>query len=362
MPNIASVGLVYLARQAEGIAAFRRFAQSYHRHPAGMEHDLIVIYKGFEQQKELQEARQVFENCRHTGIELPDSGFDIGSYLECSRRTAQEYLCFLNTHSEVAAPGWLWHLHDFAARPDVGVAGAMGSYESLRQSWELILKFHWLYYAQGFPIEDAVARYYVKFREYLPPMKSFLHWRKLLPPALRTISYRRAEAAFRDSRDALFRSKAFRVIGMFPKFPNPHIRSNGFMLRREGLRRFDAMAIATKDDACFFESGPDSLTAQIRRGGQAAIVVGGDGRGYDVDQWPRSGTFRLDDQGNLLVTDNHARAFLEMTTENRLTHARMTWGEYLEPLPERYPTLGIRFKQGSLAPIPADLSQAARLG
>jgi hypothetical protein len=352
VPNKPSVGVVYLARQAEGIAAFHRFAQSYRRHAAGLEHDLIIIFKGFEQQKDLQEAREVFGDHPHAGIELRDSGFDIGSYLECSKRCAQEYLCFLNTHSEVTVPGWLAHLYNFGARPEVGLVGAMGSYESLRQSWELILKFHWLYYSRGFPLEDAVARYYVKFREYLPPMKSWLHWRKLLPRTLQAITYRRAEAEFAASRDALFRSKAFRIIGMFPKFPNPHIRSNGFMLRRDRMRLFDGMTMATKDDACFFESGPDSLTARIRRAGQAAIVVGRDGQGYEVDQWPRSATFRLGDQANLLVTDNHGRSFLEMTTENRVTHARMTWGEYLEPLPEDYPTLGIRFRQGSLAPSP----------
>ena len=311
---------------------------------------MIVIFKGFEQQNALREAREVFRDHPHTGIELSDTGFDIGSYLECSRRCAHEYLCFLNTHSEVMAPGWLARLYNFAARPGVGLVGAMGSYESLKQSWELILKFHWLYYAQGFAIEEDVARYYVKFREYLPPMRSFFHWRKLLPRTLRLIAYRRAEEAFAASRNSLFRSKAFRMIGTFPSFPNPHIRSNGFMVRRERMRLFDGMAMATKDDTCLFESGPDSLTARIRRTGQAAIVIGSNGQGYEVAQWPQSGTFRLGDQVNLLVTDNHGRGFLEMTTENRMTHARMTWGDYLDRLPEQYPTLGIRFRQGSLAP------------
>lgn len=351
MSKSPSVGVVYLARYADGPAAFRRFAESYRRQPAGIKHELIVIYKGFEQQSHLQEARDAFRDHRHKGIELQDLGFDIGSYLECSKRVTHEYLCFLNTHSEIVAPGWLAHLYEFAARSGVGIAGATGSYESLKQSWQLIQMFHWLYYRKGFPLEETVARYYVKFPEYLPPMRAFLHWRKLfLPRKMLAANYRKAQGRFQTHWEKLLRGKIFRAIGSFPNFPNPHIRSNGFMLRRDRLALFDAATIANKDDACFFESGPNSLTAQIRRAGQAAVVVGRNGQGYDVSEWPRSATFRLGDEANLLVTDNHGRAFLGMTSENRITHARMTWGEYLGPLPHDYPTLGIHFRKGSLAP------------
>jgi hypothetical protein len=345
-----SVGIVYLARYSDGLAAFRRFADSYRRHPAGMQHDLIVIYKGFDQQSHLQEARDAFLDHPHKGIELQDFGFDIGSYLECSKRVTNEYLCFLNTHSEILAAGWVARLYEFAARSGVGIAGAMGSYESLRQSWELIQMFYWLYYKQGFPLEETVARYYVKFPEYLPPMRRSLRWRKLLPRKLLAANCRNAETRFEAHWEALLRGEVFRAIALFPKFPNPHIRSNAFMLRRDHLAVFDGVTIASKDDACFFESGPNSLTAQIRRAGQSAIVVGRNGQSYDVPEWPYSATFRLGDQANLLVTDNHGRGFLNMTTENRITHARMTWGEYLGPLPQDYPTLGIRFRQGSLTP------------
>lgn len=318
-----------------------------------MDHDLLVIYKGFEQQTELHKARAVFRDHPHRGFELPDSGFDIGSYLECSRRANQEYLCFLNTYSEVVAPGWLALLHSFAARSGVGLVGAMGSYESLKQSWKLIQMFHWLYYLNGLPFDNLVEKYYVKFPEYLPPLRSLSRWRKLLPRRLLAGRYRTAEGHFARHWEAILDQEPFREVASFPGFPNPHIRSNGFMVRRERLGLFDGMTMRTKDDACHFESGPNSLTAQIRRSGQSAIVVGRNGQGYEVAQWPQSATFRLDDEVNLLVTDNHARAFLDMTPENRLTHSRMTWGDYLGSLPDHYPTLGISFAEGSLNPMPS---------
>ena len=355
MRKNSSVAVVYLARHTDGLAAFKRFADSYRRHSAGMEHDLLIIYKGFKQQGDLEEARALFSEHAHEGIELEDIGFDIGSYLECSKRAKHDYLCFLNTHSEVVAPGWLALLHKHATSSGVGVVGAMGSYESLKQSWELIQMFRWLYYAKGLPLDDAAAKYYVKFPEYLGPIRSF-SWRKLLPAPFLSASYRNAKASFGPYWSAILNGEPFCTIAPFPKFPNPHIRSNGFMVRRRQLAMFDGVTMATKDDACYFESGPNSLTAQVRRTGKAAILVGRNGQGYDVAEWPSSQTFRLGDESNLLIADNHSRAFLEMTPENRVTHARMTWGEYLGPLPDDYPTLGIAFTRGSLNPSGGDVA------
>ena len=75
------IGAVYLARCSEGIDAFKRFADSYRRHPAGLEHELIVIYKGFGERRSFEEARQIFGDLPHIGIEVDDRYYDIGSYL-----------------------------------------------------------------------------------------------------------------------------------------------------------------------------------------------------------------------------------------------------------------------------------------
>jgi hypothetical protein len=99
-----------------------------------------------------------------------------------------------------------------------------------------------------------------------------------------------------------------------------------------------------------FESGPHGLTATLRREGFRAVVVGKDGHAYDVPRWPSSGTFRLGDQRNLLLTDNQTRAFDAMSRESQATHAYITWGDYLEPVPDGFPALGIGFPKGSLDP------------
>ena len=123
------------------------------------------------------------------------------------------------------------------------------------------------------------------------------------------------------------------------------------MVRRDRFVVLGERQVRSKADANLFESGCNSITAQFRRAGFAAIVVGGDGSAYSVEDWPNSRTFRHDRQDNLLIADNHTRAFTGMSDAAKAAHTLMTWGEYASDLPD-VPRLGFRFDRGSLAPAP----------
>jgi hypothetical protein len=115
------------------------------------------------------------------------------------------------------------------------------------------------------------------------------------------------------------------------------------MVSRQRFLRFSPSAIEEKLQACAFESGENSLTASLRRLGMVTLVVGRDGIGYDVPGWPKSSMFRIDDQSNLLLTDNQSRKFHTMSPGERATHVRITWGDYLQRPPPDFPSLGLRF-------------------
>jgi hypothetical protein len=355
--NPRAVGVAFLARCADGIATFRRFADSYRLHQAGYDHELIVIYKGFEQQSHLVQARAVFQDLAPHGIELDDTGFDIGAYLQVSRRVPHQYLCFLNAHSELAAPGWLAPLAAHVARDNVGIAGATGSYESILDSVLLMLRVIWMSHDAG-PEDAAQLAYYFDFllRQRRPdwygdgPRRydtttSLTKW---VTTALKQLVRR---PLYRMKGTSLIWPGAQRLdIRQFPKFPNPHIRSNGFIIRRDRMLSFAPSSMRSKVDASLFESGKASLTAKLRRAGLNAVIVGRDGQAFDVAEWSRSNTFRLGEQANLLVTDNHTRAFANMSEGARVAHARMTWGQYLGDPPKDFPALGFEFRKGSSDP------------
>jgi len=345
-----SVAAVFLARRAEGEAPLRSFVESYRRHPAGIEHDLVVVYKGFDGPHDRLPLP-------HQGIEVSDAGLDIGAYLTAARQLPHQYVCFLNTFAEIAADGWLAALHRFASQPGVGIAGAMGSMESLHTTLKMSHKVRWLCNDAHVPYNEPLDRYF----EFVTAI-ACKRWRGAgagvsvplgdrVLERVKTVVWR-LRAPGRDFEQRWHALVApgghFADYAKIPLFPNPHVRSNVFMVERERLLGLGYTAPATKIQACLFESGVDGMTARLRGSGLAAIVVGKDGRGYDVREWIASNTYRLGDQANLLATDNQTRRMAHLSPATRFTFSRLAWGDALGKPPPDYPDLGI--------PLPSYLS------
>lgn len=362
--RINKVAVVYLARRAEGIAPIKRFVGSYLEHPACVGHDLVVVYKGFGQAPDLADAKAVFAPIAHMGIEIPDDGFDIGAYFEAARRLTHDHICFMNTFTEIEVDGWLASLHQNLLFPGVGMVGVMGSYESLLSSVSLLRKVIWLCNDVAIRYDEKIAYYFDfiisahcrlwggnkhgRFRKWVSPRWIYRQLRTLMlhPESIMKMLGENLtiEERFRLKWEGLIApGNDLDYIPNFPAFPNPHIRSNVFMIGRESLLGCTFPSLETKMGCCAFESGSDSLTSRLRRQGKSTLVVDRNGVGYDVKDWWRSGTFRLGDQANLIASDNRSREFDQMTPGAKVTHARMTWGDYLGAAPEDFPALGHDF-------------------
>ena len=117
----------------------------------------------------------------------------------------------------------------------------------------------------------------------------------------------------------------------FPQFPNPHLRTNGFMMDGELFLTLMAdTPLATKEDTYLVESGPSSLTRKVTARGFDVLIVGRNGRAYPQRWWPCSDTFRQGEQSNLLIGDNRTRDFREASEDVKLTLLRFAWGSYLD--------------------------------
>jgi len=366
-PERDRIVVIYLARNAEGIAPLEKFVSSYMRNPAGIEHALAVVYKGFKRHDELNAAKSVFGSLPHIGVEISDEGFDVNAYLEAARRLDHDYVCCMNTFTEIACAGWLSMLYQHAASPRVGIAGAMGSYESLYDSYALIRKVIWLcneiavgYDEQFAYFYDFIIDNYCKSWKARAAGQANPIAKIFAPSIIAAISRLKRSASLTEllclarpqgSLDERFQhiwtgltSPGRRLVdySRFPPFPDPHIRSNGFMISRQHFLELKT-DIKTKLDACAFESGNNSMTSRVRRKGLGAIVVDRAGQGYDVADWVQSRTFRLGNQEDLILTDNQSRTFDAMTPGSRATHVRMSWGDYLGPPPAGFPDLGFKF-------------------
>ncbi len=272
--------VVHLVRACNGVEPLRRFLDSYRNRAAGLPHELLFILKGFRRSVVPAEIGMLLDQVPHRSIVVADRGFDIEPYRVAAMQATQPYLCFFNSFSEILADGWLEKLYRHASAPGVGIAGATGSWESLRSTYENSCRE----------------------RQTMLPHK----W------VLRGMELRRL-------RDA------------FPPFPNPHLRTNAFCIRRDlFLDAVGNLKIRDKMAAHRFESGRDGLSGRIVSKGLSLLVVGRDGTGFTVGQWPQSLTFRFGNQENLLVADNRTRHY-EMSGESEKSllssHA---WGMFAQ--------------------------------
>lgn len=113
----------------------------------------------------------------------------------------------------------------------------------------------------------------------------------------------------------------------FGPFPNPHLRTNAFMLDRRLARSLRWPPIRRKSDAWALEVGRAGLSRQVLEQGLRLIVVGRDGRAYEPPDWPASRTFRSGDQENLLIADNRTHDYARASVPGRRRLAELAWGD-----------------------------------
>lgn len=298
-------GVVYLYRFAEGPAPARRFLDSYRAHPPGLDHDLHIILKGFPNRQALDAARALFGGLAIHTIELDDTGYDIGAYIAAARLVSNRVLLFLNTLSEILADDWLKHFDAALTMAGVGLVGATGSWQSVSSGYE------------------AAA---------LRILRDPIHYLKYYLGYSRSVFDRDADSNALDqfnARRALERLGRFSLyplrIYQFPRYPNPHIRTNAFMIGRELFLSLQAGAFESKVDVYKFESGRNSMTRQIMARGFEPVVVDRSGRVYHISQWKSSSTFWIDLQTNLLIADNQTSSYAVGSPARRTVLTNYAW-------------------------------------
>lgn len=130
-----TIAVAYLARGADKnwSLSCERFVDSYRRNPAGVNHSLYVIFKGFAHNSDLEKAKAFFLGVPYKPVFLRDDRFDIGAYIEWANMIEEELICVFNTPSEILAPDWLYKFAINLAMHNVGLVGATASYESLNE-------------------------------------------------------------------------------------------------------------------------------------------------------------------------------------------------------------------------------------
>jgi hypothetical protein len=306
--------VVHLVRAANGIEPFRAFLESYTRHPAGLRHELVLLFKGFTSDRDAAPYLELADGLHAHSVYVGDQGFDLTAYRTAAERLDGSCYCFLNSFSAILAPDWLRHLYAALLSPGVGVVGATGSWGSIRSYARFMLGL-------GGP-----------YGRVLPD-------RRTTTTTIAAIGERNATDApgsERGRRRVPVVSFAAALLGQahgFGPFPARHVRTTGFMISRDVLARLRFPEVRRKNDAYRLESGSESVTAQVERLQLAALLVGRDGRSYGTAEWPASRTFWQGEQENLLIGDKQTANYQQGDATVRGVLSRYAWGELADPGP-----------------------------
>jgi len=269
------VTILYVARGIDaGLAAATAFAEAWLRHPPGHAYRLLFLAKGWPSASDRTRLADVAAGCGAGVLDVNDDGFDWGAYFQALPCLGTHWVCLMNSHSRPLSSDWLAKLMAVATRPEIGVAGATGSWESPRGAHSR---------------RDSFA---TRVRQLLRAVRHQRHLRNFEP------------------------------------YPNPHLRSTGILVSRELLQSFAALHGPPGDKyaAHMLESGRNGLTRFAQRRGCQPRVVGRDGCAYAVPDWPASATFRSLDQRNLLISDNRTRDYEVGTPAVRAALTSYAWG------------------------------------
>lgn len=275
---MADICLVHLVRAKNGINPFINFLDSYKKYRGGIDHDLLLVFKGFDGENSTSEHRQLLKEISYKTLYMNDFGFDISAYFLAANNFNNKYFCFLNSFSTVLDNKWLLKLYSHVIKQNIGLVGATGTYES--QYTNLLMAHK----------HDELSNGNIRHRlnVFIDQMK-FKHY--------------------------------------FDPFPNYHLRTNGFMISRDVISKIHYKTLQNKMDAHRFESGKKSLTKQILQMKLNILVVGKNGVGYTMEDWCRSDTFRQGEQNNLLIADNQTNAYLHADPELKDLLSHLAWGD-----------------------------------
>lgn len=129
------IDVVYLAyfnpEKSFTIDAVKTFLATYTLHKAGIEHNLVIAAKNWIDPDQYNQLKELAEENNAKLFDLPDDGFDFGTYIRVSRLLDGKYAFYTGARTKILSDDWLLKLYtSFKHNKDVKLAGPMGSWES----------------------------------------------------------------------------------------------------------------------------------------------------------------------------------------------------------------------------------------
>ena len=214
------IAVVYLSWLPYGIKHFQNFIESYILNTPDSDHDLIIAFNGLAK-KHSEPLKNYLDILADKNLHAKTisfkSGQDLDIYDQIAKSEKYSFFLFLNTYSIIQNSKWL-EIFRNSISPEIGIIGATGSFSSY------LTAINRKTYVDLFSSNTFFSKY--------NSLKYFL--------------------------------KLNFIYGkLFKYFPNPHIRTNAFLIKRELFLKITKPQFNSKIDAYIFENGKNSMTNQL---------------------------------------------------------------------------------------------------
>ncbi|MBP7272644.1 MAG: hypothetical protein KA974_02315 [Saprospiraceae bacterium] len=306
------LGVVYLSYVPYGTYCFEQFIMSYIKFEANFEHELIILFKGFDHISELSTFNKILykNNIKVRAINV-NIGLDIDSYSFAANCLNYKYLVFFNSNSVILYDKWLSKMYEAIIKPNVGVVGCTAGWGAFGRDTGVLKR--------------NIGRLFSKLSDKNNPTINQDSFGKSI-----------------NTRHGFFQKLLMYIARKinFSESTMAHIRTNAFMIKRE---LFISLAynnptpqilfkFLTKDQeikfkTICFEHGKNSMTNQLLRKGYLVLVVDKNGKTYEKKDWRDSNTFWYGNQENLLISDNQTRHYELASITEKVARSYSAWGD-----------------------------------
>jgi hypothetical protein len=280
------ISVCYLVRFRKGknftqdINSLKKFYFSYCLYNAGVMHKLFILIKGPMADDSIKIIRKILPT-NVPIIKLADEGYDLGSFTEFARYRAESYMFILNQHSVILCKNWLKIYYTVLTKTKSKIVASTASMSSLANS----------YYTEINSLNTFIKYYLINMLKKIKAKYYFFH---------------------------------------FPKYPNPHIRTNALLIKTSlWLNYFKDLHIKSKFQCHEIESGKKSFYNYLKKKEIIAIVKRNGQFVTKESDWINFVPFRNKMQrSNLIISDNQTRFYHKATADKKIHLELETWRKY----------------------------------
>ena len=261
----------YQFTKYDDISQLNRFIKNYQKYPAGTNHELLICFKLINEKKFIK-LRKLLKHIKYTEYIDPSevNDYDFGSYKRVAQKYSNRPIMFLSSHSYPVVNFWLKKLiKNFKTNMLIGTTA---SYESILSSLN-IKKFYKLF--------------------------SFLN-------------------------------KKLQYSKKFNSFPNPHVRTTGFLIKGKDFTSFiKNKKFSNKEDCWMAESGKNNLTSFFKNKNFKILIINSDGEKFTEKNWEKSKTYCSASVSKSIISDKHTRKYHLFTNKKKQIIRANVWGKIL---------------------------------